>query len=213
MTPTAPVIQSGFGLLIPLWIRQISKMFILNDEHKWYPQYIYVGSVLFTMGGNHCSLALFLPRTEPYHQSKLYANCQLFLTIVVLREVYLCKGLLWAKKKWTPKRMLYVSKGKYSVMWHIFLCKVLSREWNIIQWNAFTWLPSLRLFSVSLSLSLCVSIRTSFSCAEWMLYNSQSIQLCSNWGQRVFKGERQRDLRSPVQRKKIRWVHAEKDLL
>ncbi len=29
----------------------------------------------------------FLPRTEPYHQSKLYANCQSSLTIVVLTEI------------------------------------------------------------------------------------------------------------------------------
>ncbi len=28
----------------------------------------------------------FLPRTEPYRQSKLYANCQSSLTIVVLTE-------------------------------------------------------------------------------------------------------------------------------
>ncbi len=29
----------------------------------------------------------FLPRTEPYHQSKLYAKCQSSLTIVVLTEM------------------------------------------------------------------------------------------------------------------------------
>ncbi len=29
----------------------------------------------------------FLPRTEPYRQSKLYANCQSSLTIVVLTEL------------------------------------------------------------------------------------------------------------------------------
>uniref|UniRef100_A0A8C2HI63 Proprotein convertase subtilisin/kexin type 6 n=1 Tax=Cyprinus carpio TaxID=7962 RepID=A0A8C2HI63_CYPCA len=32
----------------------------------------------------------FLPRLELYHQSKPYANCQLFLTILVLTELLLC---------------------------------------------------------------------------------------------------------------------------
>ncbi len=68
----------------------------------------FVGSVLFTLGGggggggglSASLLSLlsfmlgciawmrreFLPRTEPYRQSKLYANFQSSLTIVVLTE-------------------------------------------------------------------------------------------------------------------------------
>ncbi len=34
----------------------------------------------------------FLPRTEPYRQSKLYANCQASLTIVVLTEIIVFGG-------------------------------------------------------------------------------------------------------------------------
>jgi len=42
----------------------------------------------------------FLPRIEPYRQSKLYANCQSYFTIVILTEMPLVEPMLVCLAVW-----------------------------------------------------------------------------------------------------------------
>lgn len=98
----------------------------------------------------------------------------------------------------------------------MFLCKVPVRQWNIIQWDAVSLdsLNSDSFLACSLSRSNTLCPQFEHNWIDWLLYNIHSEQLKEVLieTQRERERYRQRDLRSPVQRKKMRWEHAENDL-
>ncbi len=122
----------------------------------------------------------FLPRTEPYRQSKLYANCKSSLTIVVLTEIiknafsaiYVPFLIIWNMLRLKLQSDLYnnLLNAKHA---HIWIC---------VEWKRYVS-PSLTVKSISYSIVVSVYFTLFYTDLSELFSLSNVILIwCIKWG-------------------------------